>query len=198
MVHANVLTQISKFTKYYFSFFYCKYAWNYRHSKIDNSLTDKYWTLVKFSLEKRLRVVELLKTKSQQTIAEEVGISRGSVRGIARKMQLINTGQDRRKSGRPSKLDLRCKSWWECLQQNPKFTARQVRKCNQRYSVPGNCQKNLKRCWAHTMCYYLETIFVKMTHQTSFEMCKTTFDVGGQCLEESFIQWWIKDWISFK
>ena len=45
----------------------------------------------KISFDKRSRVVELLKTKSQRVVAEEVGISHGAVRGIARKIQLTNS-----------------------------------------------------------------------------------------------------------
>ena len=81
----------------------------------------------KVSLEKRSRVVVLLKPKSQRAVAEQVGISRGAVRGIGRKMQLTNTVPDRQKSGRPSKLDLwsKRKLVWMSIA-HPKFTARQV------------------------------------------------------------------------
>ena len=84
-------------------------------------------TMGKISLEKRLRVVELLKTKSQREIVEDLQISRGAVRGIVRKYQQTNSVQDRRKSDRPSKLDI-----WDrralvrTSKVNPKFTARQV------------------------------------------------------------------------
>ena len=69
-----------------------------------------------------------MKTKSQRAVAEEVGISRGALRRITRKMQLTNSTQDHRKSNRLSKLDLRSKrKLFRMSTAYPKFTARQVR-----------------------------------------------------------------------
>ena len=60
-------------------------------------------------------------------MAEKVGISREPIRRIARKMQLTYIVQDGRKSGRPIKLDLRCKRKLVRMSTaNPKFSARQV------------------------------------------------------------------------
>lgn len=84
--------------------------------------------MARISIATRMKAVELLKRNmSQRQVATELGISRGAVRGIGEKIATAKNVLDRKRSGRPSKLDSRDKrKLMRTSRKNPKLTARQV------------------------------------------------------------------------
>ena len=152
----------------------------------------------KVSLEKQSRVVELLKKwKFQRAVMEEVGISSGAIRWIARKMLLTNSAQDRRKSGRPSKLDLGSKGKFVRVSTaNPKFTARQV--CDESAiitTVPVDTVRRILWDAGLIGCVPLTNCLCRNDTSNFAWNGKNNIRCGRtKCLEESFVQWWIKDW----